>query len=97
MLLAGAREAGAFALPPGADCLALPGLYKASDGRYRARCLDLPLNELIALRSRVLLAALEAFEPDVLIVDKVPRGALGELEPALQYLRAVGRCRCVTC
>src|SRR6266568_4934292 len=40
-------------------------------------------------------AALEAFAPDVLIVDNVPRGALRELDLALETLRAQGRTRLV--
>jgi predicted glycosyltransferase len=39
--------------------------------------------------------ALETFEPDVLIADHLPRGALRELEPALESLRARGDTRCV--
>src|SRR5262249_3918525 len=39
--------------------------------------------------------ALEAFQPDLFIVDKVPRGALRELDPTLELLHANGRTRCV--
>ena len=95
LMLAGAREAGSLRLPPGVDCLTLPALGKDGRGSLRARHLDLPLPELSRLRSTVLASALEAFEPDVLIADKVPRGALGELVPALESLRAAGNCRCV--
>jgi predicted glycosyltransferase len=93
LLVAGAREAGLFALPPGVDCVTVPALYKGADGRYQPRSLGLSLAELIDLRGRAIAAALRAFAPDVLIVDKEPRGALGELEPALEALR--GRARCV--
>jgi predicted glycosyltransferase len=95
LMLAGAREAGALPLPPGVDCLTLPALGKDGEGRLRARDLDLPLTEIIQLRSRALASALDAFSPDVLIVDKVPRGASRELVPALEALKAAGRCRCV--
>lgn len=95
LMLAGAREAGAFAMPPGVDVLTLPALHKRRDGRYQARYLDMPLRELIGLRSKAIRTALEAFQPDVFIVDKAPRGALGELDPTLAYLRARGRTGCV--
>jgi predicted glycosyltransferase len=95
LLIAGAREAGCFPLPPGTDCLTLPAYEKAPGGQYQARGLYAPVERLVHLRSRAIAAALEAFEPDVLIVDKVPRGALRELEAALQMLRAGGRTRCV--
>jgi predicted glycosyltransferase len=95
LLIAGAREASAFPLPSGVDCLTLPALHKGSDGEYSSRNLELTLPELTALRARTILAAVEAFEPDVLIVDKVPRGAVRELDPTLAYLYARGRTRCV--
>jgi predicted glycosyltransferase len=95
LLIAGVREATAFAMPPGTDCLILPALRKSSTGLYEARSLDVSIADIIALRARVIRGALEAFEPDVLIVDNVPRGALRELESALQHLRKAGRTRCV--
>jgi predicted glycosyltransferase len=95
LLAAGARQAGALAAPPGVDCLTLPALHKEPDGHYRARDLDVPLAELVGLRSRCLAEALDVFAPDLLVVDKVPRGALGELDRALRRLRRCGRTRCV--
>jgi predicted glycosyltransferase len=95
LLIAGAREASVFAMPPGVDCLTLPSLCKDARGSYEARRLSMGLEELIALRSRAIAAALDAFEPDALIVDKVPRGALDELEPALDALLQRGRTCCV--
>src|SRR5262249_8698273 len=62
---------------------------------YQARHLNVSLEELIALRAQTIAAALEAFAPDVLIVDKVPRGAVNELDPALRILRDKGKARCV--
>jgi predicted glycosyltransferase len=82
-------------MPPGTDCLTLPALRKSSTGQYEARSLDVSIADIIAVRERVIRAALEAFEPDVLIVDNVPRGALRELETTLQHLRKGGRTRCV--
>src|SRR5680860_253901 len=84
LLLSGVREARAFALPPNTDCLTLPSLGKDSSGAYSARSLSISLDELIELRARTIKAALDMFDPHVLIVDKVARGAFGELEPALE-------------
>jgi predicted glycosyltransferase len=95
LMLAGAREAGALPLPPGVDCFTLPALGKDRDGHLRARDLDLSSSELVELRSRALAAAIASFRPDVLIVDKVPRGASHELVPALEALKQAGDCRCV--
>ena len=38
---------------------------------------------------------MESFSPHTLIVDNVPRGAMGELNPTLRYLRDKGTVRCV--
>src|SRR5215207_2724394 len=95
LLIAGAREAGAFPLPPGVDCLTLPALHKSAGGAYAPRALQVGLADLVAVRARTIEAALQAFAPDVLVVDKEPRGAVRELEPALRTLRAGGRTRCV--
>ncbi|MFQ5612163.1 MAG: glycosyltransferase family protein [Anaerolineae bacterium] len=95
LMVAGAREANAFVLPPGVDCLTLPALSKNGNGRYGPRSLRVSLKGLIALRSNIIRAALESFKPDVLLVDKVPVGAFGELRESLEYLRNRGRTRCV--
>lgn len=95
LMVAGAREAGGLRLPGGVDIVTLPALAKDGDGELRARDLDLSLAEIVRLRSRIITAAIEGFRPDVLIVDKVPRGAMRELVPALEGLASEGRCRCV--
>ncbi len=95
LMISGMREANAFALPPGVDCLTLPALKKDKDGQYHARDQAIPLNSLLKLRSNIIQAALKTFAPDVLIVDKVPLGAFGELVPGLEELRTQGRTRCV--
>ena len=95
LILSGVREAGALRLPERTDCLALPALYKASDGSYRSRSLPLPLPELIRLRSQAIRGALEAFAPQALIVDRNPLGLCEELAPALRSLAMRGGTRCV--
>ena len=95
LLIAGAREASAFGLPPGVDCLTLPSLFKDDSGKYRPLRLNLPLEELIELRSRTIEAALDRFRPDALIVDKVPLGAVNELVPSLDRLRSSGLTRVI--
>ncbi|OLE35957.1 MAG: glycosyltransferase, partial [Cyanobacteria bacterium 13_1_40CM_2_61_4] len=95
LMIAGAREATLVTAAGGIDCVALPALQKDPDGRYRPRHLGISLPELLALRSKTACAALEAFDPDVLIVDNVPRGAVRELDPVLESLRARQRTRLV--
>jgi predicted glycosyltransferase len=77
------------------DCLTLPSLSKNGDGHYGCRHMPIHLQELVALRAGAIQASLEAFDPDVVIVDNVPRGAVRELDSALASLRSVGRARLV--
>jgi predicted glycosyltransferase len=53
------------------------------------------LAQIIELRARTIRAALRCFDPDLFLVDKEPRGAVRELDPALQDLREGGHTRCV--
>lgn len=95
LLISGIREAGAFALPAGADSITLPAYRKNGDGGYAPRSLGGDVKQLVALRACTIRAALRRFAPDVLIVDNVPRGAMGELAEVLSMLRESGRTRCV--
>ena len=95
LMIAGNSHANAFSPPTGVDSVTLPALHKNAEGGYGSGRLPLSLQRLVTLRARTVRAALEAFDPHLLIVDKVPRGALGELMPALELLKARGRCRCV--
>src|SRR5437773_6076985 len=95
LMIAGAREAALLTSAAGVDCVALPSLRKDADGHYHPRHLEIPVQQLLALRGKTTRAALEAFDPDVLIVDNVPRGAVRELDPVLESLRAKRRTRLV--
>ncbi|UCD75514.1 MAG: hypothetical protein JSV91_01075 [Phycisphaerales bacterium] len=95
LLLSGVHEAAAFAFPEGVDCLTLPSLGKDTRGGYFPRSLAVTMDELIRLRSKIILAAVRSFEPNLFIADKVPLGAFNELRPALRALRFHGRTRTV--
>lgn len=95
LLITGANIATGFEMPPGVDCLTLPAIRKDRNGNYHSNTLDLPLRELISIRSKIIRGAIEGFEPDVLIVDNVPRGVKGELDETLEFLRNHGDTRCV--
>jgi predicted glycosyltransferase len=94
LLIAGAKEAGVFATPPGVELVTLPALSKIG-GTYRSRSLSLGLGDLLHLRAQTMCAVLDAFAPDAFIVDKHPLGIEGELLPALEMLAERGRTRTV--
>ncbi|MEH2203876.1 MAG: glycosyltransferase family protein [Nostoc sp.] len=95
LMISGIQDASNITTLAGVDCLTLPALHKNIDGQYQARRLDLSLQEIITLRSQVILTTIKTFKPDILIVDNVPRGAVRELEPALDYLRTQGKTHCI--
>lgn len=95
LVIAGAQEANAFPLPDRCELLTLPALHKDGAGNYGPRAAGMSLRRLTATRADSIRGALGAFEPHVLIADKWPCGALGELEAALIDLRARPNARCV--
>ena len=74
----------------GVEILKLPGLRKVANGQYSARHLSLPDDDIFRLRRDLLTTACESFDPDVVVVDKHPLGAGGELRPALDLCRSRG-------
>lgn len=95
LVFSGAEEAAALARSACCDVVTLPALRKRLDGSYAPRHLRGSLTELIAVRSAVLASTLDAFAPNLFIVDKLPGGAFAELIPALERLRASGHTRVV--
>lgn len=95
LLITGAREAGGFALPDNVDVVVLPAWHKSAEGSYRARNLDLSMDDLTQLRSQIVCATIKSFQPDLVIFDNVARGVNGELDQALRYIRDHGGMRCV--
>ncbi len=95
LTVAGAKEACTFAQQAGLDCLTLPSFQKRLDGTYTSRSLGIPAEEVLDFRNRMILTAMKSFHPDLLIVDKLPAGAGGELLPALEWITRHSSCRCV--
>lgn len=95
LLISGSREVTRFAVARGIDVISLPALYKDASAVYHARSLDVSLEDVVAIRSATILGALRAYDPDLFVVDNVPRGAVRELDATMTYLRHRGRTRCV--
>jgi predicted glycosyltransferase len=87
LILTGSAVADSFRLPANVDVVKLPSFRKAENSRYVPRRLEIGHDRFVALRRELIRGAVEQFEPDVLVVDKVPLGVDGELRPALDALR----------
>jgi predicted glycosyltransferase len=95
LIVTGAPVEPTFRLPPRVDTVKLPGGSRDATGNHRARRLELEPDELRSLRAEIALAATREFEPDVVVVDKLPLGQRGELEPTLRWLGRREDCRLV--
>jgi predicted glycosyltransferase len=72
------------------DYLKLPSIRKVGPGDWAPVALPMPFREVISLRRELLRAAALRFRPDVVLVDHMPHGAMGELIPTLEALRPTG-------
>ena len=90
LLATGAEEPTRLGLPRQVEILKLPGLRKDANETYSARRLRVSVKEIRALRSALLLSAVKAFLPSVVLVDKHPFGASGEFKAGLHALRKAG-------
>jgi len=90
LLATGSDDVTRLGVPDRVEVLKLPGLRKLANESYASRYLDVPPEDVRLLRSRLLLSAIESFRPDVLLVDKHPFGAGGELRDALAAIRKIG-------
>jgi predicted glycosyltransferase len=90
LLASGVDDVYRLGLPPSVDALKLPGLRKVTNGEYQSRRLGIPTQEIRALRSALLTAAVKSFRPDVVLVDKHPFGPGGEFADALSALKEQG-------
>jgi predicted glycosyltransferase len=88
LVATGSRVAHRFELPESVDYLKLPAITKLANDRYVADGLRLDAEEVFAVRSAVLQAAVRHYAPDILLVDRYPLGVSRELEPALRALRS---------
>lgn len=90
LLATSTDDAHHLGLPPRVEILKLPGLRKTGNERYQSRRLDVSGDEIRQLRSSLLEAAIRSFHPAVMLVDKHPFGARGELRAGLAGLKEQG-------
>ncbi len=72
------------------DYVKLPSIVKAGPGNWKASHLKLPFEEVLEMRRQLIRGTLMSFAPQVLLVDHMPHGAMGELIPALDALKDSG-------
>lgn len=87
LLISGSPMIHSFRLPANRfDYLKLPTIGRTLSGKYIAKKLQTNFNELVEVRSQIIRAAVANFKPDILIVDKKPRGIANELSSVLDLI-----------
>jgi predicted glycosyltransferase len=76
-----------FSSAAGHDYCKLPSVQKVGPGNWRPVSLSSSFADVLNLRRAILQATVQEFRPDVLLVDHMPHGAMGELVPTLELLR----------
>lgn len=77
-----------FDMHPGHDYLKLPSVHKVGPGDWQPLSLSLPFPDVLKLRREIIRTSVVDFRPDVLLVDHMPHGAMGELIPTLEALES---------
>jgi predicted glycosyltransferase len=70
---------------PGIELMKLPTIIKTGSNGWRNAALSMPVRTVIELRAGLMLQALIGFQPDAVLIDHMPVGALGELKPLLDH------------
>ncbi len=87
LMLTGLDTPAAFEQPVGVDFVKLPAIWKAGPDQYRSRHLRVSFSRVRRMRRNLIRTVTRAFDPSLVVVDNVPRGAGGELLPTLRFLR----------
>ena len=91
LIVAGSPIVGSFSFSPNVDFIRVPGIVKMGNERYQPHSPGMSLDDLIAIRSAIILETAKVFDPDIFLVDKEPLGLRGEVEPALRLLKDSGK------
>lgn len=87
LVVSGSPVLHSFRIPKGLDYIKLPCLGRDETGELSAKYLGTPTEEVLKLRSDLILAAAINYKPDLLLVDKKPYALRGELKDTLDYLK----------
>lgn len=87
LIVTGSPMIQSFRIPKGIDYIKLPCLNRTEREGYAPKYLNSKIDEVIQLRSDLILSAILNFEPDIMLVDKKPYGVKHELRKALNFVK----------
>lgn len=76
-----------FTLPPNSDFIKLPTLVKVDAGVWETPKLPLPVKRTRKMRAQMLKKIVLQYQPNAVLVDHMPHGAMRELIAALKAIR----------
>jgi predicted glycosyltransferase len=91
LIIAGSPFVGSFSFSPKVDFIRVPGVVKVGNENYQPHSPGMSIDDLMSIRSAVILETARAYKPDIFLVDKEPLGLRGEVEPTLNLLRSMGK------
>ncbi|MEQ1529085.1 MAG: glycosyltransferase, partial [Methylococcales bacterium] len=90
LILSGSPMLHAFRIPERVDYIKLPCLSRTTKGDYTVKFLEMGYEQLVKLRSNIILSAVLDFDPDLILVDKKPYGVSDELGAVLNLMQKRG-------
>ena len=91
LMIVGSPIVGAFSFSPNVEFIRVPGVVKIANESYQPHSPGLSIEDLMAIRSAIILETARVFEPDIFLVDKEPLGLRGEVEATLRILEEEGK------
>ncbi len=90
LIISGSQIAGTFDFRARVDFVKIPSVIKLYNGEYTSIDELIDLEDTLSIRKSIIRNTAEAFDPDILIVDKEPLGLQGEVEDTLALLKGMG-------
>lgn len=87
LIVTGSRMAHAFRTRPRLDYVKLPSITRGADGHLLPSTLNLPVEEVLAMREELLLQTTRSFRPDVFLVDSPPLAGNDEVASTIAHIR----------
>lgn len=76
-----------FCLPKNLEILKIPPIYKGLNKNYTSVNSQLPIEETLKLRTKIIKKTIINFKPDIFFIDTIPTGVLDELKEILIWIK----------
>ena len=88
LIVTGSPMIQSFRIPKGIDYIKLPCLSRTESEGYSAKYLESKIDDIVRLRSDLILSSVLNFKPDIMLIDKKPYGVKHELRETLSLVKS---------